>query len=82
MDIKVFVHTDASTRLHRRLQRDVDERGRSAESVLAQYAATVQPMHNAFVEPTRLYADLVIEEGGFNDVALATLLDLIRKRHG
>src|SRR4029453_2352301 len=61
MDIKVFVEAREATRLSRRLARDTIERGRSAESVLAQWVATVLPMHLAFVEPTRKFADFVVD---------------------
>lgn len=79
LDLKVFVDTDADLRLARRLQRDIDERGRSMESVLTQYFATVRPMHLEFVEPSKRYADLVVPEG-FSPAAVATLLELIRSR--
>src|SRR5690606_12963058 len=68
MDIKIFVDADADIRLIRRLQRDVQERGRSAESVIQQYMETVRPMHLEFVEPSKRYADLIIPEGGHNSV--------------
>jgi uridine kinase len=64
------VDTDADLRLIRRLQRDMQERGRSAESVIAQYLDTVRPMHLEFVEPSKRYADVIIPEGGFNEVAI------------
>jgi len=80
MDIKVYVDTDPSTRLERRLRRDVEERGRNEASVLAQYASTVRPMHDAFVEPSRAHADVVIVHGGFNDAAIASVLAAIRQR--
>lgn len=69
-DIKVFVDTDADIRFIRRLQRDLDERGRTLASVVHQYLGTVRPMHLEFVEPSRRWADLIIPEGGFNPVAL------------
>jgi uridine kinase len=69
-DIKIFVDTDADLRFIRRLQRDITERGRSTESVIKQYLATVRPMHLEFVEPSKRYADIVIPEGGFNTVAM------------
>lgn len=69
-DIKIFVDTDADVRLIRRLERDINERGRSAESVIKQYQATVRPMHLEFVEPSKRYADIIIPEGGFNTAAL------------
>ncbi len=69
-DIKIFVDTDADLRFIRRLRRDIRERGRSVESVVAQYMETVRPMHLEFVEPSKRWADLIIPEGGFNSVAL------------
>ena len=69
-DVKIFVDTDADIRLIRRLQRDITERGRTAESVIKQYQATVRPMHLEFVEPSKRYADVIIPEGGFNTAAL------------
>ena len=70
MDIKIFVDTDADTRLCRRILRDVNERGRTLESVLEQYQQTVKPMHEKFVEPSKKYANIVVPEGGQNYVAL------------
>lgn len=78
MDIKVFVDTDADVRFIRRLKRDVKKRGRSMESVIEQYMATVKPMHEQFVEPSKRYADLIIPEGGKNVVALHLLIDRIK----
>jgi uridine kinase len=69
-DVKIFVDTDADIRFIRRLQRDISERGRTAESVMKQYLETVRPMHMEFVEPSKRYADVIIPEGGFNAVAL------------
>lgn len=69
-DVKLFVDTDADIRLIRRISRDITERGRSVESVLEQYQKTVRPMHLEFVEPSKRYADVIIPEGGFNEVAL------------
>lgn len=69
-DIKIFVDTDADLRLIRRLHRDITERGRSTESVIKQYEASVRPMHLEFVEPSKRYADIIIPEGGFNAAAL------------
>ena len=76
LDIKILVETDADVRILRRALRDVEERGRSMQSVVEQYLATVKPMHEQFVEPTRKYADIVVLEGGHNLVAL----DLIMQR--
>lgn len=74
MDIKVFVDTDADLRLIRRLQRDIQERGRSAESVIEQYTSTVRPMHLEFVEPSKRYADVILPEGGHNAVGIDMLV--------
>jgi uridine kinase len=70
MDIKIFVDTDADERLLRRLRRDIIERGRSIESVMQQYVATVKPMHLEFVEPSKRWADIIIPKGGENEVAI------------
>lgn len=69
-DVKIFVDTDADLRLIRRLQRDITERGRTTETVIRQYLSTVRPMHLEFVEPSKRYADVIIPEGGFNEVAM------------
>jgi uridine kinase len=69
-DVKIFVDTDSDIRFIRRLQRDITERGRTTESVIKQYQATVRPMHLEFVEPSKRYADIIIPEGGFNTAAL------------
>ncbi|NSW52168.1 MAG: uridine kinase [Anaerolineae bacterium] len=69
-DVKIYVDTDADIRFIRRLQRDIEERGRTQESVVNQYLETVRPMHLKFVEPSKRYADVIIPEGGFNRVAL------------
>ncbi|MBO5278562.1 MAG: uridine kinase [Lachnospiraceae bacterium] len=78
MDIKLFVDTDADIRLVRRILRDVQERGRSLESVLNQYQNTVKPMHEQFVEPSKRYADVIIPEGGHNEVAMSMLMEKIK----
>ena len=78
MDVKVFVDTDGDTRFIRRLERDVAERGRTVSSVIDQYLSTVKPMHLEFVEPSKRYADVIIPEGGHNQVAVDMLLTLIR----
>jgi uridine kinase len=70
MDVKIYVDTDADIRFIRRLERDLAERGRTMESVIHQYMATVRPMHQEFVEPSKRYADVIIPEGGFNEVAV------------
>ena len=72
-DIKVYVDTDADVRILRRILRDVQERGRTLDSVVSQYLTTVKPMHEQFVEPSKKYADIIIPEGGFNTVALDML---------
>jgi len=74
MDIKIFVDTDPDIRLMRRIRRDLEQRGRTFQSVRDQYYATVRPMHIEYVEPTKRWADLIIPEGGDNRVALDVLL--------
>ena len=69
-DIKIFVDTADDIRFIRRLNRDMKDRGRSAESVINQYLTTVRPMHLSFVEPSKRYADIIIPEGGKNDIAI------------
>jgi uridine kinase len=73
MDIKIFVDTDPDIRFIRRLRRDLESRGRTMESVIDQYIATVRPMHLEFVEPSKRYADIIIPEGGYNEVAVDLL---------
>ncbi len=77
MDIKLFVDADADVRILRRILRDVKERGRSLDSVITQYLKTVKPMHEAFVEPSKKYADVIIPEGGNNVVALDMVLNRV-----
>ena len=77
LDIKIFVETDADVRILRRALRDVEERGRSLESVVDQYLTTVKPMHDQFVEPSRKYADIIVLEGGRNLVALDMIMQRI-----
>ena len=74
IDIKLFVDTPSDLRFMRRLMRDVQKRGRTLESVVEQYMATVRPMHEEFVEPSKRYADLIIPEGGENQVALDAII--------
>lgn len=74
LDIKVFVDVDDDVRFIRRLQRDVQERGRSVDDVIRQYLSTVRPMHLEFVEPSKRYADIIIPEGGHNRVGVEMLL--------
>jgi uridine kinase len=78
MDLKLFVDTDADVRFIRRLERDVHERGRSLDSVVEQYTTTVRPMHLQFVEPSKRYADVVIPEGGFNEVGIDLITGKIK----
>ncbi|WP_047999542.1 uridine kinase [Lactiplantibacillus herbarum] len=78
MDIKVFVDTDDDIRIIRRIQRDMKERGRTLDSVIGQYLATVKPMYHQFVEPTKRYADLIVPEGGENEVAIDLLTTKVR----
>ncbi|MBP1155642.1 MULTISPECIES: uridine kinase [unclassified Paenibacillus] len=79
LDIKVFVDTDPDVRILRRVLRDMNERGRSIQSVYDQYLNTVKPMHEAFIEPSKKYADLIIPEGGHNEVGIQLLSILTEK---
>lgn len=79
LDLRVFVDTDPDLRLARRLERDIRERGRTPESVLAQYLSTVRPMHLQYVEPSKRHADIIIP-GGMRVGAVATIIELIRAR--
>jgi len=74
IDIKLFVDTPADIRFVRRLVRDIQSRGRTLESVVDQYLRTVRPMHEEFVEPSKRYADLIIPEGGENQVAIDAII--------
>jgi len=78
MDIKIFVDTDTDVRIIRRITRDMNERGRSLESVIEQYLATVKPAHEQFIEPSKKYADIIIPEGGFNTVAIDIMVGKIK----
>jgi uridine kinase len=78
MDLKVFVDTDTDICLLRRIKRDVEKRGRTLSSVLEQYKKTVKPMYHEFVEPSKRYADIIIPEGGYNDVANKVLMARLR----
>jgi uridine kinase len=73
-DVKLFVDTDSDLRFIRRLQRDIAERGRTMEKVIQQYLTTVRPMHLEFVEPSKRYADVIIPEGGLNEVAMEMVI--------
>ena len=79
MDIRIFVDTDADVRLGRRILRDVEERGRTLQSVLEQYETTVKPMHEKYVEPSKKFANIVVPEGGQNYVALDMILTRIAR---
>ena len=78
MDIKIYVDTDADVRILRRIVRDVRDRGRSLESVVNQYLSTVKPMHEQFVEPSKRNADIIIPEGGHNQVAMEMVMERVR----
>jgi uridine kinase len=78
MDVKIYVDTQADIRFIRRVQRDIAERDRTMESVIHQYLTTVRPMHEQFVEPTKRYADIIIPEGGFNEVAMDVIAGRIK----
>jgi uridine kinase len=78
MDIKIFVDCDADIRFIRRLKRDLRERGRRVEAVIEQYLTTVRPMHLQFVDPSMRYADLILPEGGFNEVGIDLIIGKIR----
>ena len=78
-DLKVFVDTDADVRLIRRLQRDVRDRGRTPDSIMAQYMTTVRPSHMQFIEPSKRHADVIFPEGGHNDAAFEILVARVRE---
>ncbi|MRR52830.1 MAG: uridine kinase [Rhodocyclaceae bacterium] len=78
MDLRVFVETDADVRFIRRLKRDLEERGRTLDSVVAQYLDTVRPMYLEFVEPSKRYADVIIPEGGYNSIAIDLVVSKLR----
>ncbi len=78
-DLRVFVDTDADIRLIRRLERDVAERGRTMDSIVAQYLATVRPSHEQFIEPSKRHADVILPHGGMNEPALDVLLARVRE---
>lgn len=79
LDIKVFVDSDPDVRILRRVVRDIEERGRTIQSIHQQYLATVKPMHEAFIEPSKKYADIIIPEGGHNQVGIQLLTVLTEK---
>jgi len=78
LDIKIFVDTDADVRIIRRILRDMRDRGRTLESVIDQYLTTVRPAHLQFVEPNKKYADIIIPEGGYNQVAIDIMVAKIK----
>lgn len=79
LNIKVFVDTDPDVRILRRLSRDINERGRTLQSVFDQYLTTVKPMHDAFIEPSKKYADIIIPEGGENQIGISMLTILTER---
>ena len=80
IDIKVFVDADSDDRLGRVIRRDMMERGRDLETVLERYGKTVKPMHLQFIEPSKRYADIIVPQGGMNQVAISLLLNTIEKK--
>lgn len=78
MDIKIFVDTDPDVRIIRRIVRDINERGRTLESVIEQYLSTVKPAHEQFIEPSKKFADLIIPEGGYNKVAIDIMVAKVK----
>lgn len=80
MDLKVFVDTADDIRFIRRLQRDIEERGRTVQAVIDQYLTTVRPMHLEFVEANKRYADVIIPEGGFNSAGIDVIIEKVRSR--
>ncbi len=78
-DLRLYIDTDADLRFIRRLQRDVNQRGRSTDSVVTQYLQTVRPSHLQFIEPSKRFADVIIPEGGMNKPALDVLLARVRE---
>lgn len=81
-DLRIFVDTDADVRILRRMTRDMKERGRSLDSVVSQYLETVKPMHEAFVEPTKRYADVILPEGAYNVAGFDVIMARIRHLAG
>lgn len=78
LDIKIYVDTEDDLRILRRIQRDINERGRTVDSVIEQYLTTVKPAHDQFIEPYKKYADIIIPEGGKNEVAIDIVIAKIR----
>jgi uridine kinase len=81
-DLKIFVDTDSDTRVLRRIERDIKERGRDFAGVMEQYLTTVKPMHDAFVEPSKKYADIIVPEGGHNPSAVGLILSRLKEMAG
>ena len=79
-DLAIFVDTENDIRFIRRLERDIKERGRSIDSVVKQYTETVKPMHDAYVEPTKRYADIIIPKGGFNEKAIQVIVNYMLRK--
>lgn len=79
IDIKIYVDTDADLRILRRLMRDIKHRGRTVDSVVEQYLSVVRPMHLQFVEPSKRYADIIVPEGGFNQVAVDLIVRSVKE---
>ncbi len=82
IDLRIYVDVPADIRILRRAKRDIEERGRTLDSVYNQYVATARPMHEKFVEPTKEYADIIIPRGGKNEKAVSTLIHTLEKRLG
>ena len=80
LDIKIFVETDSDERLIRRLKRDISERGRSIEEVLQRYQNTLKPMHQQFIEPTKAFADIIIPNNQYNNVAVEIIQTIIKEK--
>ncbi|GEP19336.1 uridine kinase [Pediococcus argentinicus] len=78
LDIKVYVDTDDDIRIIRRIRRDMEQRGRTLDSIITQYLTTVKPMYHQFIEPTKRYADIIVPEGGQNTVAIDLLVTKVR----
>jgi uridine kinase len=79
-DLKIYVDAESDVRFIRRLERDIVERGRTLDSVINQYLTMVKPMHDAYVEPTKRKADIIIPEGGFNEKAIQVIVEYINMR--
>lgn len=80
IDLKIFVDTDADVRILRRIMRDVKERGRTLDSVVSQYLTTVKPMHEKFIDPEKKKADIIVPEGGYNEVAFDMIVTSIKQK--